>query len=58
MLKIMITCDGVTSTVEDKDACTVSDALQLFGQALKGCGFVFEGELDIVNEEDEQDEIP
>lgn len=39
--------------VYEFEAITLSDMLEHYSNFLKGCGFVFDGELDIVTEESE-----
>lgn len=51
-MKVTIELNDVTATVQDKQAITIQDALVLCAQALRGAGFYFKGELDIIDESD------
>ena len=51
-MKITIEIGDVVCAVEDKGAISLSEAIGLFNQALKGSGFYFTGELDIVESEE------
>lgn len=49
-MKIIIEIDGCKCEVESNGE-NLSDAIQLFEQALRGVGFCFDGKLDILDDE-------
>jgi len=50
-MKITIEHESTVCTVENSDIITWVDALPLLEQALRGVGYNFKGELDIINED-------
>jgi hypothetical protein len=52
MNKITIVRDGYTITIETDEA-TVSDLIEGFEDALKGLGYNFTGQIDIVDQEED-----
>jgi len=53
-MKITIEHEGRTVTIEDKDAVTLPDVLKLMQCALLGTGFVFDGELEIIDPREQE----
>ncbi len=45
-----------TTVIIRVDAVTLDDLVEAFEEFLKGCGFIFDGTLDIVEEEEEHDD--
>lgn len=59
MFKVIFETDSMTVTIEDKTAgedLYLDDAISLVDQGLKGLGYVWDGALDILREEVEEDE--
>lgn len=55
-MKIIIELDeGERVERESASAITISDALQLFAEALRGVGYVFTGEIELVDGEESED---
>lgn len=50
-MKISLEHEEIVVTIEDKEAVTLNDTLDLMEQALLGIGFRFNGMLDIVETE-------
>lgn len=49
-MRITIEIDQVKAEIVQDNVVTLTEALSLIGQALRGVGFYFDGELDIVDE--------
>jgi len=55
-MKIIIELDeGERVERESASAITISDALQLFAESLRGVGYVFTGEIELVDGEESED---
>lgn len=55
MTKITIEHEGIKATVEG-EAASLTDVLILLEQVLKGVGFIFDGNVDIVDYSDEPED--
>jgi len=56
VIKVSIECEGVKATVEQQDAMTLTEALELLDGALRGVGYCFTGELGIITPENPKEE--
>ena len=51
-MKITIELDDEKCTVESNSGVLLDDALQLVKQALLGIGFIFDGDIELINDEE------
>jgi hypothetical protein len=50
-MKLTLEYEHGTYSVEEKDVVCLPDVMSLVGQLLRGAGFYFDGEPEIVNED-------